>query len=75
MSHALKKYNELLKIKTLATQTKYPYSIMSSDEITKTMKEIEITYQHLGDFLVDVNSRKKGGRGVHPTPAVIVITL
>lgn len=68
----LKKYNDLLKVKPLNLQTKYPYSIMSEEEIVKTMKEIEMTYQNLQGYFTNDKRPKRGG-GV--TAQITIFTM
>lgn len=59
----LKYYNEMLKVKPKASQTKYPYIQMDEGEIIKTMKEIDMTYQNLKGFYTDNERPRRGGGG------------
>ena len=43
----LEQYESLLKIKPKELQTNYPFSTMSEEKVTETMKQIELVYQHL----------------------------
>lgn len=52
-------YNELLKIKTEKQKTKFPFISMNEERITHTLKEIDMTYQHLKK--VYTNRRFRGG--------------
>lgn len=44
---ALEYYNELLKVKPRALQSKYPFSAMDEKDVARTLKRIELVYQNL----------------------------
>jgi hypothetical protein len=44
---ALDQYNELLKVKPMELQSKYPFSAMNEEEVVRTLKQIELVYQNL----------------------------
>lgn len=55
----LQYYEELLKIKPLQLQTKYPFSAMDEEKVSKTLKSIELEYQQLKHVFVDRNAGRK----------------
>jgi hypothetical protein len=76
---ALRYYNEMLKVKPKVLQSKYPFSAMDEEDVTRTMKQIELVYQNLTPAVSafvrrDNNSKsgktniwnKKRGGGGHP---------
>jgi hypothetical protein len=80
---ALQHYNEILKVKPKALQSKYPFSAMDEEDVTRTMKQIELVYQNLTPVVsafvrkdnnsksskTDTWKKKKGGGG-HPITIV-----
>jgi hypothetical protein len=44
---SLEHYNELLKVKPRSLQSKYPFSAMDEEDVTRTLKQIELVYQNL----------------------------
>lgn len=69
---ALKYYNTLISVKPHHLQNKYPYINMDQEQLTKTMKEIELTYQHLQGYFTDSRRPKRGGG---PGKKIIIFTL
>lgn len=70
---ALEYYNTLLSIKLPENKLDYPYSPMKEDIIVKTLKQIELVYQHLspqGPIFNDSN-KKKGGVIKHPITVLL----
>ena len=47
MDIILKYYNEMLKVKPKNLKSKYPFSAMDEEEVSKTLKQIELVYQNL----------------------------
>jgi hypothetical protein len=80
---ALQHYNEMLKVKPMVLQSKYPFSAMDEEVVTRTMKQIELVYQNLtpdvSAFVRSDNNSKSGktdmwkkkiGGGGHPITIV-----
>ena len=66
----LSQYDILCKIKPKSLATKYPYVTMSNEQVVKTLKRIELVYQHLTPYLVEKSKSIRGGR----SKQIIVIT-
>ena len=58
----LDNYKTLCKIKPKSMKTKYPYAAMSEEQVLKTLKRIELVYQHLTPQLVERSKSKHGGK-------------
>lgn len=54
-------YKILCQVKPKSLQTKFPYASMDDEQISKTLKRIELVYQHLVPHLVEKSKSKKGG--------------
>lgn len=61
---ALQHYNEMLKVKPKMLRSKYPFSAMDEEAVTRTMKQIELVYQNLtpdvSAFVRSDNNSKSG---------------
>ena len=72
---ALEYYNTLLNIKVPENKLDYPYNFMEEGEVIKTLKQIELVYQHLspqGPVFKDKNYKKKGGIVKHPITVLLL---
>lgn len=57
----LKDYRILCQVKPKSLQTKYPYTSINDEHITKTMKRINLIYKHLTPEHVKKEKKKIGG--------------
>ena len=72
---AMTYYNMLNKIKPLNLRSRYPFIRLDRDGLIKTLREIELTYQHTTKTFVDRNRQKEPSNIKHGGAADSRVTV